>query len=394
MMRLIVSRSTKKTELQDLSGDPAGDLLARRGRPAPGASSFARRTSSIISNRPGMLVLGTLLVVAMSSTLILSNADVSRRPGDLSLHEGASVSKFKNVQGGGLEAHLRSLVRNVETSGANVAQKLLHPTVPTLSPNSLRRVPERRPTDSPFMLTSFQPEQVMHRLMDDPYYLIDIPRDEHPGVGPMIKDWKTISSYALLAGAIMQGSAAAAFQDPPNDTEKLDNIQKELKSLNKKIETANAEMSKTLTDFQAVRSGIRDDLKQMSEKLTDVTLMQQKTQERVDFLGGDVAKLRTEVESLRNRVQISTDRSSTALYGPSETASNPASMGQIEMINNYANPVTVVVNRRGYTLNPNETRKSDPIPAGTFTYEVLGITDQTVRSVGPNQIFTVRVYNR
>jgi hypothetical protein len=393
MMQLIVSRSTKKTDLQDHSGDPAGDLFARRDRPAPGAGSFARRTSSIISNRPGMLVLGTLLAVAMSSTLILSNADVSRRAGDLSLHESAGVSKFKNVKGSGLEAHLRSMVKSVENTGANVAQKLMHPTVPTLAPNSLRRVPERRPADSPFMLTSFQPEQVMHRLMDDPYYLIGIPRDEHPGVGPMIKDWKTISSYALLAGAIMQGSAAAAFQDPPNDSEKLDNIQKELKSLNRKIENAGAEMTKAVTDFQAVRGGLREDLKQMSDKITDVTLMQQKTQERVDLLGGDVAKLRTEVESLRNRVQISTDRAS--LYNPNEaTTSTTASLGQVEMINNYANPVTVVVNRRAYTLNPNETRKSDPIPAGTFSYEVLGITDPAVRTVGPNQIFTVRVYNR
>ena len=104
-MRLIVSRSTKKTDLGPSPTGPAG-AAASGDRSAAGRTLSEPRTSSIISNRPGVLVLSTVLVVALSSTLILSSADGSRRLPVLSLQGSEANSKFKDVKGSGFEAHL------------------------------------------------------------------------------------------------------------------------------------------------------------------------------------------------------------------------------------------------------------------------------------------------
>ncbi|CAN5534547.1 hypothetical protein BH10PLA2_BH10PLA2_35270 [soil metagenome] len=402
MMRLIVSRSTKRTDSQETPGDPAGALDARRGRSAGGIDSHARRTSSIISNRPGILVLGTLLVVALSSTLILSNADVSRRPGELSLHGGTTVSKFKDVSGGGIEAHMRALAKKAEAVGSSIVQRIAQPTVPKLSTTDMMRARNRQPLpprEYELQQVGFQQLLPYHKIMDDPYDLINIPRDAHLGVGPMLKDWKSLTAFTLLAGAIMQGSVAQAFQEPLSDSEKLDNIQKQLKSQAKTLEDnskildiTSKKLIETVNDLRDVKLEVGKGFDDVKNKVTDIALAQQTTRQSVDVLREDVGKLRTEVDSLRNRVQTqnSADRASNYL---TESASTVGS-GRVEMINDYNNPVAIVVNRRTYYLAPSEKRNSEPVPAGTFTYEVLGIQSQVVKSMGPNQILTVRVYNR
>jgi hypothetical protein len=364
--------------------------------------SHARRTSSIISNRPGILVLGTLLVVALSSTLILSNADVSRRRGELSLHGGTTVSKFKDVAGGGLEAHMRSLVKKAEATGATIVQRIVGPTVPRLSASDMARASQRQPQparESVLQLTGWQqPLMPYHKIMDDPYDLIKIPRDAHLGVGPMLKDWKSLSAFTLLAGAIMQGSVAQAFQEPLTDSEKLDNIQKQLKSQAKSLEEngkylddTSKKLVETINNLRDVKLEVNKGFDNIKNQITDIQLAQQTTRQSVDVLREDVSKLRSEMDLLRNRVQINADRASNY---PKEATSSTAGSGVVEMINDYNSPVAIVVNRRTYYLAPGEKRNSEPVPSGAYTYEVLGIQPQVVKLMGPNQVLTVRVFNR
>ena len=63
------------------------------------------------------------------------------------------------------------------------------------------------------------------------------------------------------------------------------------------------------------------------------------------------------------------------------------------MRNTYATEVGIRVNRRLYRLLLGETRLSEPIPAGTFTYEVVNVSPgPQVRTLDPNQRFTVWVH--
>jgi len=295
---------------------------------------------------------------------------------------------------------MRSLAKKAETTGASLVQRIVHPTVPKLPTNGMTRVRERQaPSDGMIQLTGFQQEFTYHKILDDPYYLINIPRDAHLGVGPMLKDWKSLSAFALLAGAIMQGSVAQAFQEPLSDSEKLDNIQKQLKSQaktlednSKTLEITNKELIKTVNDLRDMKVDVNKGFDSIKNQVTDIALAQQTTRQSLDVLREDVGKLRSEMDSLRNRVQINADRAS--LYNPNEAAASTLGTGRVEMINDYNSPVAIVVNRRTYYLAPSEKRNSEPVPAGTFTYEVLGIQSPAVRTLGPNQIMTVRVYNR
>ena len=63
-------------------------------------------------------------------------------------------------------------------------------------------------------------------------------------------------------------------------------------------------------------------------------------------------------------------------------------------MNTYASEVAVVLNRRAYYVPPGETRTIENVPAGNFTYEVLGIQQPVTRTMSPDKIFTVRVYTR
>ncbi len=377
--------STKRTELESSQPDPAGADAARWDRLTGRRGSTAPRTSSIISNRPGVLVLSTLLIVAFSSTLILSNADVSRRRGDLSLQEAGADSKFKGEGKTGLGEEFRALVKKGESEIAAI----VHPKIPKLSHEALNY---RAPRQESFGLQQidYRPSPLFRTDAENIEELLKTPRDEHPGVGPMIRDIRHVSFFALVAGAMMHGSVAAALMDPSSaDDEKLAAIQKDIKELGKTV----GEVNKVLADLRTLRADMKADLKfgleQMGGQVTNIALDQSVTQKNVNEMREELSKLRTEVETLRTRMQTNTNRAS--LY-PNDAATTDSSTARVEMINTYTNEVAFVINRRTYYVAPGQTRTSDPIPAGTFTYEVLGIQAPTTRTVGPNKIFTVRVY--
>ena len=106
-------------------------------------------------------------------------------------------------------------------------------------------------------------------------------------------------------------------------------------------------------------------------------------------LDKQISRLRLDVENLR----IPPASTSRIAASPSLDTGPSTGTGRVEMVNTYSQLVSVVINnRRSYFLEPGERRLSDPIPAGPFTYEVLGVTPMVSRMVGADKLFTLWVH--
>lgn len=185
----------------------------------------------------------------------------------------------------------------------------------------------------------------------------------------MMRSWKMLGLNTFLAALFAATPGlSGSTSGPPSDAEKLDEIQKQLNEL----KNALAEFRKTLADAR-----------------TDSNLGAQRVQSQISDLGNQVLQLRADVDGLRNRPPIA---SRIAASPPSDTGSATGT-ARIEMANTYSQPVFVVINnQRSYLLQPGERRLSDPVPAGSFTYEVLAVTPMMTRTVAADKIFTVWVH--
>src|SRR5580658_7366027 len=98
MMQSIESRNTRKTDhagAQDNRPGPSNDGSGRLAAPAGQlGTAHAVRPSSIISTRPGLLVLAMLLLIGLSAALLLPVPRAKRQADTLSLHEEVQPSKF------------------------------------------------------------------------------------------------------------------------------------------------------------------------------------------------------------------------------------------------------------------------------------------------------------
>jgi hypothetical protein len=188
------------------------------------------------------------------------------------------------------------------------------------------------------------------------------------GDTPMMRTWQMLGLKTVLAALFAATPALSSeTSGPPSDPEKLTEIQKQLNALQKSL----TEIKKGLDDIRAEK-----------------TLAAQSVQRQLEDLDKKIVQLRLDVDSLRNRPSES---NRIGAYPPSDTGSNTGT-ARIDMINTYSQPVSIVINKRSYPLAPGEHRLSDPIPAGTFTYEVLGVTPLSVRTVAPDKVFTLWVH--
>ena len=119
-------------------------------------------------------------------------------------------------------------------------------------------------------------------------------------------------------------------------------------------------------------------------------LSTQQVKSQIKDLNELISLLRADVQALRNRLP---DSSRVSAFPPSSDTGPSPAMARVEMVNTYLQPVSIVINnRRSYQLAPDERRLSDPIPAGSFTYEVLGVTPPVTRTVAADKTFTVWVH--
>jgi hypothetical protein len=193
----------------------------------------------------------------------------------------------------------------------------------------------------------------------------------------MTRTWRLLGLNTLLATMLTTAAPTVAVAAPPTDADKLDAIQKQVDDLKASL----ADIKKSLALLETINKRI-DDLRAESN------LGAQTARSQADDLKQQVAQLKTEIDTLRDRLGSATRVSG---FAPSDTAP-AAGTGRVEMINTYPGDITVTVNDRAYRLRPGEQTLSEPIPAGSFTYEVLGITPRNSRLVAANRVFTIHVH--
>jgi hypothetical protein len=192
---------------------------------------------------------------------------------------------------------------------------------------------------------------------------------------PMNRTWKTFGLTALLASALLTGPVRA---DPPTTAERLEDIQKNLDKL-----------SKSMTDLARVLPALEEIKKQVEDVRVDARAGALRSQTEIKDLKDQIAQLKSEVDALRKN-QATTNR--VAMSPPSENQPAAPTTGHVEITNTYPAEVVVIINRRSYHVLPGQTVVSEPVLAGTFTYEVLGVTEQRTRTLAANKTYPIWVH--
>jgi len=199
----------------------------------------------------------------------------------------------------------------------------------------------------------------------------------------MRRNWK-LCQAALLAAALLtvHSSAVGQVDKGPEGDKAATEAQKTLQLLIRLQESID-QLKKQGDDLQRQVSNLPDEQridyqirKTLAKELTDTKDEMSALRQPLDLLQRDVASLKS-----RN--------------SPLVAFSSPATPVRIKLINTFPSQMTVIVNERSYRLAPGATEVLENIPAGQFTYQVLGVQpDMLVRSLSPNETFTITVYPR
>ena len=312
--------------------------------------------------RPGLLVLSMILLAALVAILASYPPTGHADHSGFVLPAGDSYSNLNNTSADTLKSPAaQAAVRNQE------------PERPGLVKAEVPKSPPGLPEPLHLSQTVILPVSEMEPAVEDCCFL----QARQFGETPMMRTWKMIGLQTLLAGILTTGPALAETSGPPTDSEKLADIQKQLDGMKRSLE----ELRKSLDSLSSLGTKM-DDLSRNAASGNTTA------QKQIGELKQEIAKLREDVDTLRNRTSAETRISG---FSPTD-AGVPAATGHVELVNTFSGDVTIVVNRRTYHLAPFERRMSEPIPAGNFTYEVLGITPQRNRILAADQVMQVWVH--
>jgi hypothetical protein len=115
----------------------------------------------------------------------------------------------------------------------------------------------------------------------------------------------------------------------------------------------------------------------------NIATAQKDINELKDMLG----RVRQDMDTMRSRPM----ENRSFYSGPS---GNAPGTGRVRMVNTWVLPVDVVVNGMVYQLMPGQERFSASLPAGNFTYEVVGIQAPRVRTLAAGQTFNIDVFTQ
>lgn len=199
----------------------------------------------------------------------------------------------------------------------------------------------------------------------------------------MRRNWKWCQAALVLATMLaVQATAVGQVEKGPEtdktpaDAQKtlqlLIKLQESIDQLKKQGDDLQRQVS-NLPDEQRIDYQIRKTLaKELKDSKDEMTALRQ----QLDLLQRDVASLKSGA-------------------APRVAFSSPATLGRIRLVNTFPSQMTVIVNERSYRLAPGADQVLENIPAGQFTYQVLGVQpDLLVRSLAPNETFTITVYPR
>lgn len=136
---------------------------------------------------------------------------------------------------------------------------------------------------------------------------------------------------------------------------------------------------------ETAKDDIARQLKEMKASIDALTNIQ-KAQTDIEELKRQVTQIRQDLDELR--------RTMTTTRSAGYVAPQTTSTGRVRLVNTYMEPMTVVVNGKSYPIAPGEQRYTDALPAGTFSYEVLGVQSLRDRMLAANETFTINIYPR
>jgi hypothetical protein len=382
------SLSTKKTELPLLQA--SGAASDRRRFDAAPLARVLR-----LPAHPRLLILVSVLFVVLCT--VLAAWSVRSRPdfADFGLRNGETSSNLDTSNTGSLATS-----RAPDTPASAKPQAAPRPATERHEPAGIIEIPELPPLPP----LEKKPDQESHRGDD--------PMSRFKKIGP-----------ALILAAFSAQPLASAADDKPTDpkaveiSEKLDKLNKALEKFNDLPERLNR-IEKSLNSLELLRgevNSLRNEVN-MSGKILDLVVQSNaKTQEDVKGLRkqyDDLVARFQQLEAQQRKTQDDVIRISATTDGTNErlrdlqkqvansthvSAAPPlppeGTTGTVRFWNTLSQPISVVLNGRVLRdVLPGETRRAEPVPVGSFTYEVLGIHAPVTSSLRPGEIVTVRVF--
>jgi len=187
----------------------------------------------------------------------------------------------------------------------------------------------------------------------------------HRGESPMISNWKALGVPLLLAGALAA----------PADTSDL---KKQIEEINKKLPT----IDQLKTSVLAIDKDLQDEIKGRREHNATVD-------SKLEQIQNDVTALKSQMEQIHRDLDAARSRPATQI---SSFQSAAPAVGHVRLANTYFDTVRIVVNGKAYDVAPNTTMLADAVPAGNFTYEVVGVQASLTRAIAANETFTISVH--
>jgi hypothetical protein len=393
------SPSTKRTEAG--AGEEARSA-ARWG--LPDRAVFVRALRALaprsllpgidLPPRRGLLVLGTFALVGLCAGLAVFGARPRPEPAGFDLRAEDSSSKLNSTSAGApatlveaappTELDNRSHDAQEEASRpqpvpAPVAQAPSpEPAPPSLTPAAPAVVLPQLPPTTP--AAPVLPVAVQEAFSANCY----VTREPHRGDSPMMRTWKLLGLNTLLAAALSTPVLAGQLDGPaaaqPEERDKSAVLEK-LKGLEKKLDDMEAGLKKSIDNLE-----------------TNALLKTNRLQRDMEDLKGQIAQLRQDVDAMRTREfpTLRKDmedglRNRQSNY-PS-TAASPAT-GRVQLRNTFPEMMTIIVNGVSQRVLPNQT-VTVPVPAGTFTYWILGVQAQPqTRTLAANETYDIHVFPR
>jgi hypothetical protein len=320
--------------------------------------------------RQGLLIQVSLLVIVMWAMLASWGSNPRYRQKGIRLLANEGFSKLNKT---GDEPLLASMPDSLEPNDLGVPMP-----EPDLKPEPTVLIPVAGSAAAPEPLPSLTAPSLNLNSFPAPEMSWDLGYslpNSHRGDSPMISNWKMLGLETLLAGAL---AAAPAF---PADTDTgkapdLAAISKQIDEIKKAMLTADV--------FKVSDEAIHKELAELRGKGINLDLKLVKSQEDIDALKKQLAQMQLDIDNLKNR-----PTSQVSGYAPV-----PASQGygQLRLINTYYDPMTIFVNGRAYVVRPNETRITEPIAAGAFTYAVANVQGERTRNLIANETFTINIH--
>jgi hypothetical protein len=258
------------------------------------------------------------------------------------------------------------------------------------------------PVEMPSLIDSASPEPTNPAFLDG----LLASRGTHRGDSSMIRNWKLFGLPAFLAIALAADAQPAAAQfdgvlqaanqtTPPTNSDapaaaQADQLKKLQASIEDLKKTSDDDL-KALRDSLAV---IRREMAELRDGRHTSDLSVQKAQGDLNDLKTQITQLQKDVDDLRRRAQPPANTIAGYAGAPLGAPQGAPPAGRIRLINSYFMPETVRVNDRTFLLQPNEERMLEGVPTGTFTYEVIGVTDPRVRTLAASDVFTINVHPR